>query len=108
MKILQTFTDPTDWTAFYELTGKRYVARLQHNARSDRWYLQLTTEAGGAILTNQKLSTGCDLLAVANATGRPPGKLIVVPTNTKAIEAPGLETLGSDYVLAYFEPGELE
>lgn len=106
MKGLRTFATP-HYTARYQLGATAYEFSFAHNARLDRWYLDIRTLDGAQIVGNRKVVCGVDLLQGSTHEARPAGRLFVVPTGA-GLESPKLAELdeGGAYALLYLEPGE--
>lgn len=86
------------------LDGRRFVLRLDWNARIGRWMLDLSTENGAAILRAKGLALRADLLRqVRYRTDAPPGVLMAIDTQAQDAEV-SLGTLGlrTRHRLVYF------
>jgi hypothetical protein len=85
------------------LDGRAYRLTLRWNGRIERWFFDLETAAGEAIVRGKPLVLGADLLRqVRWNPAAPQGGLVLAdPAGAEAT----LEALGSRAVLLYFGVG---
>lgn len=98
-----------DGTRYYEqrtqLDGTEYLFRFMWNPRRNRWAFDLTDVDENPIILGQSIVPDLDLLRRSVVPQKPPGLLVCIKTQEE-LEAPGLETLGNGFILAYLEAND--
>jgi hypothetical protein len=90
------------------LDGTVYGFRLAYNTRNDRWYLDVQTADGTAVVSGLRVSTGVSLLApFGENPNLPPGQLFV-RDDSGADREPGLAAFRSDHRLIYRPEADVE
>jgi hypothetical protein len=95
------------WTQRTSVAGREYELAFDWNERRGRWSLSLADQDGSPIATGVTLVTSYPLLRGVIDPRRPPGDLFIVDTTGLNDLEPGFADLGTRFVLAYFDPGEL-
>ncbi len=95
------------WTQRTSLAGRDYQFDFDWNTRTGHWTLTLSDQDGSPIATGVVLVTGWRLLRTVIDPRRPPGDLVVIDTQGRNDLDPGFSDLGSRFMLAYLDPGEL-
>lgn len=115
-QVVPTSIELSDYRQVTSLDGRDYVLRFIHNAREDRWYVQISDQDGDPIVST-KVVAEIDLLQRVTDPRRPPGKLVARdlsatdPSDTQPkilSEDPGLRDLGGRVTLLYFTAAEVE
>ncbi len=89
-------------TQITTLDGVPYRLTFGWNGRIARWFLDLETATGTAILSSQCVVLGADLLRRVRADpSAPQGALALVDLEGRGAEA-GLDSLGERHRLVYF------
>lgn len=88
------------------LSGRDFVLRFDWNQRDGHWFLGIFQPNGAPIITGIKLVVSWRLLGGRTEALRPLGELLVLDTQTPAID-PGFADLGARHSLIYVEPGDV-
>lgn len=88
----------------FTLDGSDYLVRFTWNARSGRWYWEMTDIEGNALTGQRKLVADWDLLDDITSGTLPPGQLW---TLTPDGVDPGLLDLDRDFALIYIPEDEV-
>lgn len=97
----------SSWSQQTSLEGRVYTFTFDWNDRCQLWMLHLYDVNGVAIRTGIMLTTGTSLLWRIVNPRRPPGALVVVDLTDAEDKNPGLNDLGTRFVLTYFTLAEI-
>ncbi|MFW6031645.1 MAG: phage baseplate plug family protein [Myxococcota bacterium] len=89
------------------LDGRQYVLRFRWNVRGAYWTIDVHDSSDNPIASGVKVVPGWDLLKLVTDPRKPPGVLMAVDMTGDG-EAPGIEQLGRDVVLYYFDEDEVD
>lgn len=89
-------------TQITALDGRPFRLAFGYNGRLDRWFLDLETQAGEALVRSKALVCGADLMRqIRYRPEAPQGSLFVLDTQRTGRD-PAFADLGTTHVLAYF------
>lgn len=108
MKYLAALQDRSaDFKFRTDLGGFLYTVRFQWNIRCQSWFLTIEDSIGGRI-DGVKVVEKWPLLASHRAQIRLTGDLVAIPLTTDKNVRLDYDTLGTEWVVAYMTPDELD
>lgn len=85
------------------LSGREYILSFYWNEFEAKWYLDVSTNEGEALILGVKLAMGVNLLRRVTDARRPPGPLFLIDPSGSDVD-PGLRDLGKRVQLLYVDP----
>ncbi len=104
--IIPTSTELANYRFTVELEGSVFGFDFAFNDRDRSWFFTLSREDGTVLRSGIKVVTNFPLLRTITAEGRPLGEIMAIDTTGEDLRA-GLEDLGDQVSLVYFESSEV-
>lgn len=104
MKVFTLSRSEHNFEQVFPLDGSDYSIRFTWNARSGRWYWEMTDVEGNALTGQRKLVADWNLLVDITSGTIPPGQLWTLTADSSD---PGILDLDRDFVIVYLLESEV-